>query len=344
MLAVASAVMAAVVAATLPVQPGKSNPLHRFFDLQFATVETRYRFIQDSAGTTTTNQWQHKQTFRGALKFDAAGRYSLQATLGTGSSFTASWDATGVGTGAPTWDFGVRRLWARAEPLEGIELGAGSFDVLRGDTSEIVSYDNDAYMEGYRASIRRPKNLYLDEISVTAGYLGDVNAPNVFDRLTRLDEHNYSQVLLGKKFASAVSATFDWTSVSHLSTLREALRIDTKKLGIGVDAVRTEFYQRLDAPEGKGFAATADRALSRRVNVSVGYAHIDRNIAGLNGDRYIRGQRVYAGAAVTILPELVASAFYTHAFGNDYAIPNNQRFDALLSYNVLKALQEHHLW
>jgi hypothetical protein len=162
--------------------------------------------------------------------------------------------------------------------------------------------------------------------------------------LKRLDEHNYSQVLLGKKIGPAVSATLDWTSVSGLHTLREGVRIDAKKLGIGVNTVRAEFYQRVDAPMGEGFAATADRALSRRVTVSGGYAHIDRHTVPLNGDRYIRGQRVYGGGSVIILPELVATIFYTHAFGNDYAIPNNQRFDALLTYNILKALLQHRLW
>jgi hypothetical protein len=101
----------------------------------------------------------------------------------------------------------------------------------------------------------------------------------------------------------------------------------------------------VDAPKGAGFAVTADRALSPRVSVSGGYASVDRHLEPvINGDRYAVGQRVYSGVAVTIFPELLASAFYTHAFGNDHAIPNNQRLDVLLSYSILKALQEHHVW
>jgi hypothetical protein len=35
---------------------------------------------------------------------------------------------------------------------------------------------------GERATLRRPRELFLDEISVTAGFLGDLTTPNVFRR------------------------------------------------------------------------------------------------------------------------------------------------------------------
>src|SRR5436190_22008928 len=135
---VAAAVIAAFLAAVGASGDRTPGRRHRFFDLQTAIVETRYRFIESTSGTTLANQWQHKQTIRGAFKFDERGRYSVQALVGTGNSFTVTWDATGVGTGDPAWDFRVRRLWARAVPIAGVELDAGSFDVLRGETMEIV--------------------------------------------------------------------------------------------------------------------------------------------------------------------------------------------------------------
>ena len=198
--------------------------------LQLATVETRYRYVENSAGVTAANQWQHKQTFKGAFKFDEKGRYTLQALLGTGSSFTASWDTTGVGTGDPTWDFRVRRLWLRAVPVDGLELSAGSFDVVRGETTEIMSYDNDAYMQGYRASVKRPAQAFFDEISVTAGYLGDLTQPNVFERFKWMDNHNYTQALVAKRVGKMFAASVDWTSVDHVDTVREGVRIGTKDL------------------------------------------------------------------------------------------------------------------
>jgi hypothetical protein len=342
---VAAAVIAAFLAAvgaSADRTPGRG---HRFFDLQAAIAETRYRFIESSSGTTLVNQWQHKQTIRGAFKFDERGRYTVQALLGTGNSFTVSWDATGVGTGDPAWDFRVRRLWARAAPIAGVELDAGSFDVLRGETTEIVSYDNDAFMQGYRVSLKRPKLLVLDEISVTAGYLGDLTEPNVFKRFKWLDHHNYSQALVAKHFGTLISASMDWTSVDHVDTVREGLRIGTKDLlRHVVDDVRMQAYQRTDSPTGRGVAAEAERFFTERVMAYGGYSQGDRNNIVPTGDRYGRGKRVYGGGSVNLRPELMLAGFYTHAFANDFAIANNERFDVVLSYNVLKALQQHKAW
>jgi hypothetical protein len=321
-----------------------SAALHRWIDLQAAPMETRYRYIDTSAGVTAANQWQHKESVKAAFKFDPQGRYTVQTFMGTGNSFTGSWDTTGVGTGDPLWDFRVRRLYAQAAPVKGLELAAGSFDVLRGETTEIVSYDNDAFMQGYRVSIKRPRQFFLDEISVTAGYLGDLTTTNVFKRFKWMNDHNYTQALVAKKIAPAIAASFDYTTLSNVATVREGVKLTTKKAGHVIDGVRVELYQRVDAPEGHGYAFTADRALSHRVSVNGGFANIDKNNGALNGDRFGRGKRMFTGGTVTILPELVASVFYTHAVDNAFAVGNADRLDVILTYNVLKALQQHHAW
>jgi hypothetical protein len=345
MITIATAVVAAVLAAAGAKPDKKPDTLHRFFDLQLALVETRYRYVEDSAGVTTSNQWQHKESVRGAFKFDAQGRYTLQAFVGTGNSFGGSWDPTGVGTGAPTWDLHVRRLWARAVPIDGVELSAGGFDVLRGETTEIVAYDNDAYMQGYRASLKRPAKAFFDEISVTAGYFGDLSEPNVFERFKWMDNHNYTQALVVKRVSKWFAASVDWTSVDHVDTIREGARIGTKDLIPGViDDMRVQAYQRTDAPTGMGLSAEAERMFSTRGMVYGGYSHVDRHNPLLNGDRYGLGHRLYGGGSLNLLPELMLAVFYTHALPNDYPIGNHQRLDIVLSYNVLKALQQHHAW
>src|SRR5262245_13778299 len=68
---------------------------HRWFDLQAVQVETRYRFIETSAGVTAANQWQHRQNLKAAFKFDPNGNYTIQSFMGTGNSFTGGWDPTG---------------------------------------------------------------------------------------------------------------------------------------------------------------------------------------------------------------------------------------------------------
>ncbi len=250
-----------------------------------------------------------------------------------------------MGTGDPTWDFRVRRLWVRAVPVDGLELSAGSFDVLRGETSEIMSYDNDAFMQGYRVSVKRPARAFFDEISVTAGYLGDFSQPNVFKRFKWMDNHNYTQALVAKRVSKIFAASVDWTSIDHVDIVREGVRIGTKDLVPGViDDVRVQAYQRTDAPTGTGVSVEGERMFSTRAMAYGGYAHVDRHNALLNGDRYGLGHRGYVGGSINLLPELMLAVFYTHAFANEYAIANHQRLDVVLSYNVLKALQQHHAW
>src|SRR4029453_18878516 len=142
-LLVSSTLQAASPAAARSPDPNRG--LHRWIDFQSGAIETRYRYIESSAGATVANQVPHKQGLRGALKFDAAGHYTLQSFLGTGSSFTGSWDPTGAGTGEPAWDFRVRRLYLQAAPVKGLEFAAGSFDALRGENTEVTTLDNDAY-------------------------------------------------------------------------------------------------------------------------------------------------------------------------------------------------------
>ena len=281
---------------------------------------------------------------RAAFKFDANGRYTIQSLLGTGNSFTGSWDPTGVGTGAPTWDFRVRRLYGQAVPVDGLVLAAGSFDLIRGETSETTNYDIDGFMQGYRGSLRRPHELYLDEVSVTVGYFGDLNTPNVFKRFKWMNDHNYTQAFAAKKLSKNLAISADWTSLQGISTLREGAKLGTKALVNVIDSVRFEFYQRVEGQTGNGAAFTAERALSKKVTVSGGLATIDPNNGALNGDRYGRGKRYFASTVYAVVPELTVGFFYTHAFANDFAVANNQRLDLVVHYNVLKALQNHGAW
>jgi hypothetical protein len=341
---------------TASPSPQISNPdrgLHRWIDFQSGAVEARYRYIESSAGTTVANQLQHKQSVKGALKLDAAGRYTIQSFLGTGNSFTGSWDPTGAGTGGPTWDFRVRRLYAQAVPANGVELAAGSFDAIRGESTEITTLDNDAYLEGYRASIKRPAMLYVDEVSVTVAFLGDLTETNVFDRFNRMDDHNYSQVLAAKRLALArdegrerkneIAISGDWTSLDGVDTLRQAVRVTSWALRI-VNSVRFEHYWRVIGEKAYGFAIFADRAVTRRLTAGGGFSHTDRNFLPVNGDRYGRGKRLFGEARLTLRPELTLAVFYTNNVGNDFPIISSRRFDLLLSYNVLKALQQSHVW
>lgn len=311
---------------------------NRWVEAQTASLDLRYRLIESSDGMNTSNHLQHRQTVRGAFKLDAQGRYGIRGMAGTGSSFTGSWDDTGVGTGEPDWSFAVRQLYASARPIEGLEVQAGGLGLSRGENTEITSFDNDGFIVGERVSVKRPRELLFDEISVTAGYLGDLNRPNVFRRFDRMDDHNYTQVLLARKFANRLAASIDWTSLDGIDTWREGIRVEVREARV-IDSVRLELYQRVQGMEDTGFAATLEKAVATGVNVGVGYADIDREYGTLNGDRFGPGRRLFLDARVALPAALSLNVFVQRAVNNDFDLPNRTRLDIALSYDVLRALK-----
>ena len=315
----------------------------RWVDWQAGTLDSRYRWVETTAGVETSDSLQHKQSFKAGLKLDPAGRYSIQALAGTGSSFIGSWDNLGPGIGEPAWTFNLRQLYLQARPLDGLEASWGGMALSRGEHTEITTFDNDNYVMAGRLSVRRPASLYLDEVSLTAGYLGDLGTPNVFRRFDRWDEHNYTQVLVAKTFGGTVALSADWTDLNDITTLRQAVKVTTKDW-LPVDAIRFENYQRVEGTEGWGYALTADKSLHPRVALTGGFADIDEHNGTLTGDRYFRGRRLFVEPKITVLPELTVSFFVGEAVGNDFPVVNEHRFDVVVQYNVLKAFQKYGVW
>ena len=330
--------------AEAPTQNTPFPALKRWIDWQAGSVESRYRWFENSAGVEVSDSLQHKQSFKVGVKLDRDGRYSVQALAGTGSSFVSSWDNLGPGIGEPDWTFNLRQLYFQALPMKGLEASWGSQSLNRGEHTEITTYDNDNYAMIGRVSVKRPEDLYFDEVSVSAGYLGDFNSPNVFERFDRWDEHNYTQVLVGKKFGKVVSVSADWTDLADISWLRQAVKVTTKQWTTAVDTVRFENYQRVEGNEGYGFVLSADKAVHPKVALTGGYADIDRNNGSLSGDRYFEGRRVFIEPKFQVLPELALSFFYSKAFANDFPVRIDHRFDVVVQYNVLKALQKAGAW
>jgi hypothetical protein len=352
LLAVIPALAQAQTAPAPPPKPAAPAPpvgLHRWLDLQTGIADARYRLVESSAGVRTLSQIQHRQTFKAALKLDPAARYTVQIGVGSGSSFTGSWDTTGAGTGDADWNPAVRQFFFAAAPVKGLEVQVGGLAPIRGESTEITSYDNDGFLVGERLSVKRPATLWLDEVSLTFGRLGDLNEPNVFERFDNWSDHNFAQVIVAKKFGRRVAGSLEWTTADDEDTLRQAVRVGVKETHV-VDAVRLEVYERVTAADtrasatGRGFAVSAERAITKALTMNGGYATIDRFNPALNGDRLLRGQRGFVEVRYALTPEVSVSTFYTRAFHNDFPVPNRTRFDLVVSYNVLKALQRNGLW
>jgi hypothetical protein len=303
------------------------------------TVGLRYRAIENSQGTLISEQLQHNEALRGRVKFDARGAYALNFVAGSGSSFTSGWNNTGAGTGDPAFgDVAVRHLFVSAAPVKGIELLYGGMPIARGESTEITTYDNDGYVMGLRASLKRPADVYFDEISGTAAFLGPLREPGVLKRFEHLDEVNYAQVLVAKKLGARAVVSADYTYSDDADLFHQALRLGTKE-SVVVDAVRIELYQRRDVDPASGFAFTLDKAITKRLSLSAGYADIDPAYGGLNADRFNRGRRAFVLPAFALTRDLSVSGFYAHALDEAFAIVNASRFDVVVTYNVLAPLQ-----
>jgi hypothetical protein len=325
-----------------PAPNGKTqpppNPVARWLELQSASLLTRYRYIDTSTGVVTSNQQQHQESFRGRLKFDSRGRYALNAGLATGAAFTSGWNNTGWGMGEGSAMVYLKQLFLSAASVKGLELQFGGLALLRGENTEITSYDNDGYIAGERLTLKRSKELFFDEISVTYAYLGDLQTPGINKRFRRLDESNYHQFLVSKKLGERASVSFDYTFQSGVETLRQGLRVATKELRI-VDWIRFENYQRVDYRPDYGYALYAEKALHKKVAAGGGFADIDSNYGVLNADRFLRGRHLYGTISWTLLPELSVSAYLIQAVKNDFDVSNNTRLEFILTYNLFRSLQ-----
>jgi hypothetical protein len=331
----------AAYAAEASAESGKSEEkqsLLPFLELQGFKLGTRYSFVQTDKGVTSRNQEQHKEAFNFRIRFDRKGNYSLNAAVGTGASFTSGWDSLGIGSEANS-HLNFRELSLSLKPWKGIELQYGGISVARGASTEITTYDSDSFLTGSRISIKKPKQLFFDEITATLAYLGDLNEPDVFHRFDRYDEANYHQIMALKKIGKRATVSGEYASQSGIATLRQAIQLKVPELKV-IDAVRFENYQRIEGKKEYGFAVQVDRKLHKKVTVGGGFARIDRYYGGLNADRFNKGKRIFAIAKVDILDSLSAEVFIQQAVANNYAISNDIRLDLVLTYDLLPGLRK----
>jgi hypothetical protein len=243
-----------------------------------------------------------------------------------------------MGTGGPARDLHVKQLYFAAAPVSGLELQYGGLYLSRGEGTEITTYDNDGYVTGQRVIVKRPKQLWFDEISATQAYLGDGKVPDMWNRYHRLTESNYYQFLFGKKVGKHLAVSGDYTEAIGVPTWRSA--VGFKAPMVVLDGVRYEAYARSEiGPTPFGWALTLDKKVGRTA-MSGGFASIDEHYGGLNGDYYNRGNRWFGKATATLFPMFTVTTQYTYALESDYAIANQERFDVVFTYDVLKTFAQ----
>jgi hypothetical protein len=218
----------------------------------------------------------------------------------------------------------------------------GGIGINRGVNSEATSYDEDGYMAGERIVVKRPRQLWLSELSYTRAYLGDLYTPNFFTRGQRLAVSNYWQILGEKDFGKRIAISSDYTYTTpegapfFLKTTREAIYGDVHESRV-FDSVRFEAYQRINGGQygpgfpfapGKGYALTVSRRFKNRFSIDAGIADIDLSyitnlglnvqaiILGLtvNGDQYGVGKRYFVRPTIPLTRYLSLNGNYSQVF------------------------------
>jgi hypothetical protein len=296
--------------------------LCRWIDLQTATISFRYRYVKSNQRISPAmnaaqpflpagefvriNQGQQQQLYEFDFKFDKAGRFKIHARLSTGEYFTRSFSEVGWGdvfNGENSTGVFARQLYFSAEPIKGVEFQYGGLGINRGENTEHTTYDNDGFITGQRLKIKRPKNFWFDEISVTYAYIGDFYRANFFDRTKRLQESNYHQFLVRKKLNNRIAFSADYTSHATISHLRQGITIQTKEFKL-VDSVKAEFYQRLEdfrgVDKGWGYNFQVEKDIKDKVSFTAGLTFTDYRYNVLTTERFTARQRLFAQPGGTL--------------------------------------------
>ncbi|MFL6375289.1 MAG: hypothetical protein ACJ73D_11535, partial [Pyrinomonadaceae bacterium] len=296
-------------------QPAKVGAgVKRWFDLDNALLQTRYQNIRTNASPSANSSKLQWQVFiKGHFQFDSKAKYRVNWLVQTGNNFTAGWNNTGWGTGLPQTNLYVKQLYFDAKPSKRFEFQIGGIEVNRGEATEAVTYDNDAYLTGERISVRAPKQLFFDEISATNAFLGDLNHPSIFQRLHHLSESNYHQFLVRKQAIKQIGFSVDYTFESGKDRLHEAIRFKAPKQ-LFFNTLLFETYQRLDPQRDAGFNLFGERVANKWLTLNGGFSIIDRRMT-LNGDKFQPGHRVYIGSVIQLNHAFSVNSFFSHAIG-----------------------------
>jgi hypothetical protein len=291
--------------------------------------------VKNGLGVTTANRQQYQISVRGRFKLDAKGRFSINAGLFTGPSFLAGFNNTGLGMGAAQSAVYFKHLYVSALPLDGVEVQYGGLNIWHDESTDITGYGYSGYIVGERLSIKRPRELFFDDISIGFGYAGDFGTPSVIRRADRLAQSNFHRFILKKEVGERAWISADYAFQSGVPTWREAVRVRTPEL-VAIDTIHAEVYEISRIHSGRGFAAYVEKTMHPKLVLGGGYADIDRLM--LNSDRYGRGKRLFLTAKIPISGALSMLVFATQA--TDHAATNapQQRVDIGVYYNVLDLL------
>ena len=305
-----------------------------WLEIQSATVGLRYRMLENHLGSQFQNWSDHHQSLKLRLKLDRAARYSLTAAAFNGDTFQAGWNLRGLREGQSANRLFLKQLYISGQPRKDVAFQYGGLPIVRGESTEITSYDNDGYLMGQRLTLS-PKRL-VDEVTLTAGYLGDFRQPSVTRRFHRLSDINYGQILVKKKLSDSLTATADFTQDDGERTLRQAIVMRPSR---AVDLIRIEAYERVSGQRDAGGAITVEKPFGR-TRLAASFASVDDHYRPVNGDRYGRGRRISFTSTTALTSDISLQFFVTRALDDDLVMGNHTRFDVHIRYQLASVLRQ----
>jgi hypothetical protein len=184
-----------------------------------------------------------------------------------------------------------------------------------------------------------PKRFF-GEVTMTAGYLGDLRQPSVTRRLHRLSAINYGQLLVRKKLNDRLTATADFTDDDGEQTLRQGVVIrPIVPFNSAIDVVRIEAYERVSGERDAGGAITVEKPVGR-TRLAASFASVDDHYRAVNGDRYGRGRRLSFTSTTALTRDLSLQFFVTRALDDDLVMGNHTRFDVHIRYELAALLRQ----
>ena len=339
-----SSAAALAQATTAPPSPAQPPPrIRRWLDVQNLHLTSRFRWVESNRGRITSSAHQWQPNIRARFLIDPQGRYTIHGGALSGSHFVSGWNNSGGGLGAFAGDFAVRQLFMAAEPWPGIEFQGGGLYMTRGENTEITAYDNDAFIVGERVTVRRAQGTF-SQLVATIGHIGDYRTPSVFRRLDALGDINYGQLLVGARLGRLTAVSADYTYEDGRDIFRQGVTVRLPQSALPLAGVKLESYQRVSEASGQGFNVSGDLRVFSRLSMTAGLAHIDRNflIPGYmspNGDRYERGTRFYTQGTYALTRDLSIGWFQGEAIGVDYDIPNEHRWEVVVTVNPTATLR-----
>lgn len=325
-------------AAQSPAGAAAPPPIRRWVDVQQLQLSSRFRWVKNGEGRVTSSTLQWQPQIRARFLVDPEARVSVHVGAFGGSSFTSGWNNTGGGIGEFGGAFHVKQLYLNVAPGRGVQLQAGSLYLLRGENTEITSYDNDGFIEGERIAWS-PSRGPITDIAITAGFLGDLSQPDAFHRIHRLGDWNYGQALVAWRMGARLTASADYTYDNGRDVLRQGITLrlpDRVKL---LRAIKVDAYQRVSPNADAGFDAAADVQPLKALRITAGVETIDRAYGSLNADRYLTGTHAYMLGTYRLTRDLSAGWFHEEALGHHAGLPIAHRFEVFVTLNPTERLR-----